>query len=101
MGFLFCKSAIRLSMFAAFLTVTSFVGEFYASAQAPAGDGSSRTIGDKLAKALPHRSAGNQAVDLPTSPPANDMFANSQVISSTNSFVTGTNADATVESGEP
>jgi hypothetical protein len=37
----------------------------------------------------------------PEAPPANDMFANAQIISGASGSVTGTNVDATVESGEP
>jgi hypothetical protein len=41
------------------------------------------------------------AIDLPTAPPPNDMFANAQVIAATNAFVSGTNVDATLEPEEP
>jgi hypothetical protein len=39
--------------------------------------------------------------DSPNSPPANDMFANAQLISGATGYVTGTNVDATLEPGEP
>jgi hypothetical protein len=47
------------------------------------------------------RKAAEPSTDGTDSPPANDMFANAQVISGPYGAVGGTNVDATIEPGEP